>query len=257
MRISTMAWLFAIALLLALPVQAQVGPAITQNPTDQTVNAGQTATFTAAASGLPTPTVQWQFSTNGGATFQNVAGAITATLTVPNVTAGQNGTKFRAVFTNASGTATTTAATMTVGPLHLSVDDGFAFASYNTSITYTVGLNNAGGSVINNLDVSSTLSAGLNGATASFSCVLAAGGASCPPNGSGPLAASFVSLPAGASLTWIVDVPVVVGTTATSVTMNVSVSGGSIANVGDTDQLVLFRDGFEATSDVAGIDTSQ
>jgi hypothetical protein len=35
-------------------------------------------------------------------------------LTVPNVVAGQNGTKFRAVFTNGSGSATTTGATLTV-----------------------------------------------------------------------------------------------------------------------------------------------
>jgi hypothetical protein len=79
-----------------------------------TVNAGGTAVFTAAASGIPTPAVQWQFSTDGGATFNNVAGATTTTLTVPNVTAGQNGTKFRAVFTNFIGTATTTSATVTV-----------------------------------------------------------------------------------------------------------------------------------------------
>ena len=100
---------------LALPSAAwATGPIVTQNPVDQTVNAGQTATFTAAASGTPTPTVQWQSSTDGGATFQNVAGATTTTLTVPNVVAGQNGTKFRAVFTNVDGSATTTAATLTV-----------------------------------------------------------------------------------------------------------------------------------------------
>gem|GEM_PF-1151009 len=98
----------------AATLTVTAGPVITQNPTNQTVNAGQTATFTAAASGTPTPTVQWQFSTDGGATFQNVAGAATTTLTVPNVAAGQNGTKFRAVFTNTSGSATTTAATLTV-----------------------------------------------------------------------------------------------------------------------------------------------
>ena len=105
--------LFAFLSLFADPALAQA-PSITQNPTDATVNAGQTATFMAAASGSPTPTVQWQFSTDGGATFTNVAGATITTLTVPNVAAGQNGTKFRAVFTNTSGSATTTAATMTV-----------------------------------------------------------------------------------------------------------------------------------------------
>jgi alpha-tubulin suppressor-like RCC1 family protein len=98
----------------AATLTVSAGPVITTNPVDVTVNAGGAAVFTAAASGVPAPTVQWQFSTDGGATFSNVAGATTTTLTVPNALAGQNGTKFRAVYTNASGTATTTAATMTV-----------------------------------------------------------------------------------------------------------------------------------------------
>jgi len=94
--------------------RAQSGPAVMTNPVNVTVNAGGTAMFTAAASGSPTPTVQWQFSTDGGATFNNLAGATTTTLTVPGLTAGQNGLRFRAVFTNAGGTATTTTATVTV-----------------------------------------------------------------------------------------------------------------------------------------------
>ena len=93
---------------------AAQAPVVTTNPTDVTVSAGGTAVFTAAATGVPSPTVQWEFSTDGGATFSNVSGATTTTLTIPNVLAAQNGTELRAVFTNASGTATTTAATMTV-----------------------------------------------------------------------------------------------------------------------------------------------
>ena len=88
-------------------------PVITTNPTSQTVTAGATATFTAAASGTPTPTVQWQVSTNGGATFSNVTGATSATLSFAT-TAAQNGNQYKAVFTNAAGNATTTAATLTV-----------------------------------------------------------------------------------------------------------------------------------------------
>ena len=88
-------------------------PTITVQPTNQTVTAGQTATFTAAATGSPTPTVQWQMSTDGGVTFSNVSGATSATLSFTTASS-QNGNQYRAVFTNSAGTATTTAATLTV-----------------------------------------------------------------------------------------------------------------------------------------------
>jgi uncharacterized repeat protein (TIGR01451 family) len=88
-------------------------PAITLNPLSHTVTSGQTATFTAGASGQPTPTVQWQVSTNGGATFSNIAGATSTTLSF-TTSAGQNGNQYRAVFTDTCGGATTTAATLTV-----------------------------------------------------------------------------------------------------------------------------------------------
>jgi len=82
-------------------------------PMNQTVTAGQTATFTAAATGSPTPTVQWQVSTDGGVTFSNVSGATSTTLSF-TTSLSQNGNRYRAVFTNTAGTATTTAATLTV-----------------------------------------------------------------------------------------------------------------------------------------------
>jgi hypothetical protein len=88
-------------------------PTITTQPANQTVTAGQTATFTAAATGSPTPTVQWQVSTDGGATFSNVSGATSTTLSFTTASS-QNGNRYRAVFTNSAGTAMTTAATLTV-----------------------------------------------------------------------------------------------------------------------------------------------
>jgi hypothetical protein len=91
-----------------------VAPAITTQPTNQTVKAGGTATFTAKASGSPTPTVQWQVSTNGGNTWTNLSGATSTTLKLSNVKATQNGDEYQAVFTNIAGSATTSAATLTV-----------------------------------------------------------------------------------------------------------------------------------------------
>lgn len=88
-----------------------VEPTVTTNPTNQTVCDGGTATFTASASGFPTPTVQWQVSTGGP--FTDIPGATNTTLMF-TATAADNGKQYRAVFTNTAGTATTSAATLTV-----------------------------------------------------------------------------------------------------------------------------------------------
>jgi hypothetical protein len=87
-------------------------PAVTLNPVSKVITGGS-VTFTAAASGNPTPTVQWQVSTNGGASFTNIPGATSTTYTF-TPTPSQSGDQFRAVFTNHCSTATTTAATLTI-----------------------------------------------------------------------------------------------------------------------------------------------
>src|SRR5207249_1850154 len=86
-------------------------PSVTLNPTNLTVCSGSAASFSAAASGSPAPTVQWQANSGGG--FTNVPGATASPL---GFTAGtlQSGNQFRAVFSNTSGTATSAVATLTV-----------------------------------------------------------------------------------------------------------------------------------------------
>jgi hypothetical protein len=95
------------------PVQGDEAPQITTQPSDTTVSAGADATFTAAASGSPAPTVAWQSSSNG-TTWTAVAGATSTTLTVSATTVAQSGTQYRAVFTNSAGTVESNAATLTV-----------------------------------------------------------------------------------------------------------------------------------------------
>jgi hypothetical protein len=97
-----------------------VVPAITMQPTAQSVNYGNDASFSAAASGTPAPTVQWQVNTGAG--FTNLSGQTSPTLnlTKPAVTA--SGNLYRAVFTNTCGgtqTATSNSATLTVTPATL------------------------------------------------------------------------------------------------------------------------------------------
>lgn len=95
-----------------------VAPTITQNPTSQSVPSGSTATFTAAASGYPAPSVQWEVSTNDGMTFNDVTtgtGGTTDSYTTPTLTTAYNNYQYEAVFSNGVlPNATTTAATLTV-----------------------------------------------------------------------------------------------------------------------------------------------
>jgi VCBS repeat-containing protein len=86
---------------------------VISSPSSMTVTSGQTASFSAAATGTPAPTVQWQVSSDGGATFTDIPGATSTTLTFA-VDMSQNGNLYRAVFTNASGSVTSSAATLTV-----------------------------------------------------------------------------------------------------------------------------------------------
>ncbi|TFB75344.1 hypothetical protein E3O06_05840 [Cryobacterium glaciale] len=89
-------------------------PVITLHPSAQTVNAGNTASFTAAATGFPSPTVQWQVSGDGGASYSIVSGATAPTLGF-SASQGMNDFRYRAVFTNSGASVTTTPARLTVG----------------------------------------------------------------------------------------------------------------------------------------------
>ena len=104
---------------------------ITTEPADQAVVAGITATFKVTADGT-NPSYQWQVSTNGGGSWEDLPGALTASYTTANTTLADEGTRYRVVVTvscNAS-TATSAAAVLTVQapvqtPVGLVVHDPF------------------------------------------------------------------------------------------------------------------------------------
>src|SRR6266851_1224613 len=89
---------------------APVAPVITRQPGNQTVTAGQTATFTVVATGTAPLAYQWQ--KNGA----NIAGATAASYTTPATTTSDSGSAFAVVVTNTAGTVTSAAATLTVNP---------------------------------------------------------------------------------------------------------------------------------------------
>jgi alpha-tubulin suppressor-like RCC1 family protein len=98
----------------AATLTVQKAPAVTKQPTSVAVNEGQSASFEATASGFPTPTVQWELSNNGGASWSTIPGATSTKYTIESTVVSESGREFRATFTNAAGFARTSAATLTV-----------------------------------------------------------------------------------------------------------------------------------------------
>ena len=94
------------------PLAAETPPAVTEQPADQLADVGDKVSFSAAASGDPAPTVQWQVSYDG-TEWTDIPEATASPFTFA-AAFGQNGTQYRAVFTNSAGSATSSAATLTV-----------------------------------------------------------------------------------------------------------------------------------------------
>ena len=89
---------------------AAVAPSITTQPANQTVTAGQTASFTVTASGTTPLSYQWQ--KNGA----NISGATSSSYTTPPTTSADNGAQFTVVVSNTAGSITSNVATLTVNP---------------------------------------------------------------------------------------------------------------------------------------------
>jgi YbbR domain-containing protein len=96
-------------------------PSVITQPVDLTITYGSDATFSAAASGTPAPTVQWQVSTNGGGTWSNIPAATSGTLTITNPPVSYTGYEYRANFTNPVGSVVSNAATLTVNKANATI----------------------------------------------------------------------------------------------------------------------------------------
>lgn len=240
-------------------------PAVTTNPLAQAVCSGTLANFTAAAEGLPTPSIQWQV--NAGTGFTNILGANTASLVLA-ATPAMNGYLYRAALTNANGFTNSASAQLTVlasplatitptpvtvcagsagnqasGPGGLasyawSISNGTITSATNTqSITYSAGL---GGSVSLQL-----VTANASGCIASNSATVPIASAALPsfiqvpsqlcPGGSGYTASSIT---AASAYSWTINGGTIVGSTNTQ---TISFRAGNGTNVSLT--LVVFNAG--------------
>ena len=140
-----------------------VQPAITQNPANAAVNAGQTATFTVAASGGNLG-YQWQWQPSGSASFSNITGANNISYTTAALTSVDSGTQFRCVVTNSAGSATSAASILTVtlsaptitqNPANAAATVGrtasFMVAASGSNLTYQWQSQPSGGSSFSNI----------------------------------------------------------------------------------------------------------
>jgi autotransporter-associated beta strand protein len=87
----------------------QLAPNILAQPVSQTNNAGQTASLSVGATGIPAPAYQWQRDGT------NVDGATDALLSIPNAQPGDSGS-YSVVVSNAAGVVTSAVAVLVVNP---------------------------------------------------------------------------------------------------------------------------------------------
>lgn len=148
---------------------------IASQPQSFTGCVGQTATFSVNASGTAL-TYQWQQSTDGGTTYTNVSNGTTASISLPNITAGQNATRYRVLINGAcSATATASSsalltvnspANITQQPQSISKCIGnnvsFTATATGTGISYQWQMSSNGGSSFSDITGAITNSLSVN-----------------------------------------------------------------------------------------------
>ena len=106
-----------------------VAPAITKPPENQSVTAGQTASFSVSASGTSPFGYQWK--KNG----TNISGATASTYTTPATSSADNGALYSVVVFNGAGTVTSSNATLTVTAAGV-IDPRFSLVAKASGGTY-------------------------------------------------------------------------------------------------------------------------
>ena len=89
---------------------APVAPSFTVQPASQSVSAGQSATFTATATGTAPLSYQWKKNGN------TIAGATASSYTTAATSVADSGAVFTVVVSNSVGSVTSSSATLTVNP---------------------------------------------------------------------------------------------------------------------------------------------
>ena len=119
-------------------------PSVATQPADQSVTAGQTATFTVAASSVEL-SYQWQSSADNGGTWNNISGATAASYTL-TTKESDNGTLFRCIVKNTGGSVTSDSAKLTVTAAKpaITTQPAAQTADAGKTVTFTVAASGTG-----------------------------------------------------------------------------------------------------------------
>jgi hypothetical protein len=117
---------------------APVAPTITTQPGNQTVTAGQTASFSVAATGTAPLSYQWNRSGTA------ISGATSSTYTTPATTSSDNGAQFTVLVSNTTGSVISNAAALTVNPPPVQITTG-SLPAGQVQTAYSATLQASGG----------------------------------------------------------------------------------------------------------------
>ncbi|MGQ0739621.1 MAG: M36 family metallopeptidase [Bacteroidota bacterium] len=167
-------------------------PAITAHPQSVSLCTGANHTFTVAATGVNL-SYQWRLSTDGGATYNNIPGATSASYSLTGVTAGMNNYRYRCVVSGCPPSVTSNEAILTVTaqpsitsqPVNATVCEGnnasFVAASGNANPQYQWQLSTDGGANYTNISGATNATLNLTAVTAAmnnnrYRCVVSVSG---------------------------------------------------------------------------------
>jgi len=143
---------------------------VTAQPANAAVCAGSTASFSVTATGTQ-PTYQWQQSSNGGASYANVPGGTSATLTLANTTTGISGNLYRCVVSGLAPCApvVSSGALLTVNPIPVVSLQAAPYYSLVPGLSTTLTATSAPAAVSFQWFYNNTLLAGASGNTRTVS----------------------------------------------------------------------------------------
>ncbi len=160
--------------ILAFNIQAGAPPVINTQPSTQNICVGSPVTFSVVATGATS--YQWQLSTDGGGSFNNIAGATASSYSILGVQLSNSG-QYRSIVTGPCDAVTSSAATLnvqslpaiTASPQTVVICTGssntFNATATGTNITLQWQLSTDGGTNFNNIPSATTSSYTVNGVT--------------------------------------------------------------------------------------------